>query len=182
MWIYIWTCSMDTNMQNERRNLHAAWTWTSKGIKTWTRSMDMGIAWTWKCSIDLDTQHGPGHAARILSCSMDLNMHQGHGDAQRTCTWIMDLDTDHIHIQYMHHVLGHASRTYSYTVDIDIDIEYYWTGAIRYAYANTWGKFVEEKLQAFVESQKLVITRNDKSTEVDSLNAGMPITSLIWHR
>jgi hypothetical protein len=90
MWIYIWTCSMDTNMQNERRNLHAAWTWTSKGIKTWTRSMDM------------EMQHRPGHAAWTLSCSTDLNMHQGHGDAQRTCTWIMDLDTDHIHTSTVH--------------------------------------------------------------------------------
>ncbi len=70
-----WTCSMDTDMQNEYR--HAAWTWT--------------------CTMVKDMQRRHGYPPWLRTCSVDMDMHHGHLHAPWTwkCTMIMDMDTHH---------------------------------------------------------------------------------------
>jgi hypothetical protein len=58
-------------------------------------------AWTWACSMDLDTKNEIGHAAVIRTCSMtmdrsmDMDMLYGYGPAPMTQTSTMEIDMHH---------------------------------------------------------------------------------------
>ncbi len=81
-----WTYNKDTDMQSGHWHEHSAW--------TWIYSRDM------TCIMDLDTQHGLGHAAGCghaawtWTCSINMDLHQGqqHGP-HWSCT--MDMDMPH---------------------------------------------------------------------------------------